>query len=179
MLLVRRPDRKMKGEDKFQLVLLDAGICSELDTRDRANFLELFSAVLADDGAGVARLMIDRSRHHSLPGGGGPTRLRPVRQPEFEAQMQALVHEVRAQGLLLGRTGGVGGVSGLLRRVLGLCCEHRVKLDPHFVSVLLSVAVIEGLGRRLDPDIDLLVRAGPFIARAAAKAALSAVTSSA
>jgi len=164
MLLTRRPE----DPGKFQLVLLDTGIYSELTREDRRNFLALFKAVIDDDGGAAARMMIEESREFVLPS-GQKTKLRPVDQEKFEAKMQKLVHEARTRGLLLGRE----GVSGLLHSVLSLCYEHRVKLEPHFVSVVLSVAIMEGLGRRLDPDIDLLARAAPFIAKAAAKAAMS------
>lgn len=164
MLLTRRPE----DPEKFQLVLLDTGIYSELTREDRRNFLALFKAVIDDDGGAAARMMIEESREFVLPN-GQKTKLRPVEQEKFEAKMHHLVHEARTRGLLLGRE----GVSGLLHSVLSLCYEHRVKLEPHFVSVVLSVAIIEGLGRRLDPDIDLLARAAPFIAKAAAKAALT------
>lgn len=161
MLLRRRNDAK----HPFQLVLLDAGITAELQPRDRENLLALFQAVLKDDGEAAARLMVERSR-------GG---LRPVRQKEFEKKMGRVVTQARAKGLRCGGGDGDGdgGLSGLLRTVLGLCYEHRVKLEPHFVSVVLSVAIMEGLGKRLDPDLDLIARAAPFIAKAAARAALS------
>ena len=182
-MLTRRPkgEGTEGAEGPFQLVLLDAGIYTELGPEDRQNFLSLFKAVIEDDGAGAARMMIEKSREYELPN-GKKTKLQPVRQAEFEAKMGVLVHSAREGGLRMG--GGhvmrgvadkhdaeeIGGVSGLLRDVLRLCYEHRVKLDSHFVSVVLGVAIIEGLGRRLDPDIDLLARAAPFIARAAAKA---------
>lgn len=164
MLLRRNPE----DPEQFQLILLDTGIYSELHREDRLNFLALFKAVIEDDGRGAARMMIEKSREFELPN-GQKTKLQPLRQEEFEEKIQAVVHAARTQGLLLGHE----GVSGLLRNVLGLCYEHRVKLEPHFVSVVLSVAIIEGLGRRLDPDVDLLARAAPFIAKAAARAAFS------
>ena len=154
------------------MVLLDAGIYAELDRKDRQNFLSLFKAVLADDGASAARMMIEKSREFELPN-GTKMKLQPVRQEEFEKKMQALVHSARVNGLRLGGDCEIGGVSGLLRDVLTLCYEHQVRLESRFVSVILGVAIIEGLGRRLDPDIDILARAAPFIARAATRAILS------
>lgn len=171
-ILLMRPVGKSGGEKSFQLVLLDAGIYTELNRSDREKFLSLFKAVIDDDGERVARMMIEKSREFELPN-GKKTRLKPLNQDLFESKMKILVHRAWGCGLRVGGGDDIGGVSGLLQEVLRLCYEHRVRLDSRFVSVVLGVAVIEGLGRRLDPSIDLLTRAAPFIAKAAAKEALS------
>lgn len=54
-------------------------------------------------------------------------------------------------------------VADLLRRVFNVLREHRVKLEPNFTSVIISIMVLEGLGRTLDPDMDLLWAAAPFL----------------
>lgn len=41
--------------------------------------------------------------------------------------------------------------------------RHRVKQDGSFSSVILSMVVIEGLGRSLDPNIDIFAELLPFI----------------
>ena len=35
------------------------------------------------------------------------------------------------------------------------------------MAVIIAMGVLEGLGRRLDPDIDVLLRAAPYVLRAA------------
>ena len=66
-------------------------------------------------------------------------------------------------GLSLGRI----GIGALLQRVLVLCYIHKVKLEPKFVSVMIAMGVVEGLGKRLDPDVDVLLRAAPYVLKAA------------
>ena len=44
------------------MILLDAGLVTELDAVDRRNFLDLFRAVAVGDGRLAAQLMIERSR---------------------------------------------------------------------------------------------------------------------
>jgi predicted unusual protein kinase regulating ubiquinone biosynthesis (AarF/ABC1/UbiB family) len=39
--------------------------------------------------------------------------------------------------------------------------------EPKFVSVMVAMAVVEGLGKRLDPDVDVLMRAAPYVLKAA------------
>lgn len=47
----------------------------------------------------------------------------------------------------------VGALIGNFFRVLS---EHKVKLDSNFVNIMLAVMVVEGLGRSLDPNIDII-----------------------
>ena len=41
--------------------------------------------------------------------------------------------------------------------------RHRVRLDANFSSVVIAIAIVEGLGRVLDPQLDLVRRARPYL----------------
>ena len=58
-------------------------------------------------------------------------------------------------------------MSNILQSLLVACYKYQVKLESKFVSVLLAIGVVEGLGRRLDPDVDILKKAAPYILKAA------------
>jgi aarF domain-containing kinase len=73
--------------------------------------------------------------------------------------MADIVGEVHKNGLTLGRI----GIGELLGRVLTLCYRHRVKLESNFASVVIAMGILDGLGRRLDPDINLLRLAVPYV----------------
>ena len=47
-------------------------------------------------------------------------------------------------------------VGALLSRVLDLCRIHGVEIDPAMATLVLSVLVLEGLGRSLDPTFNIL-----------------------
>jgi aarF domain-containing kinase len=51
----------------------------------------------------------------------------------------------------------------LLSRVLDLCREHGVEIDPAMANVVISTLVLEGLGRSLHPDLNLIDCAVPFV----------------
>ncbi|KAJ1419680.1 hypothetical protein B484DRAFT_364998 [Ochromonadaceae sp. CCMP2298] len=140
------------------LVLLDAGLTIELHPQDRKNFIALFKAVVENDGREAARLMMA-----SAPSGGGDGDGGVVRAEEFEYEMAALVDEVHKQGLSLGAV----SVGQLLAQVLGLCYRHHVQLESRFVSVVVAIMLAEGMGRRLDPEVDIIKRAAPHIRSAA------------
>lgn len=50
------------SSNKWRLSFIDAGLVSTLDKQDRKNFVELFSAVVVNNGKRVGELMVDRSR---------------------------------------------------------------------------------------------------------------------
>ena len=58
------------------------------------------------------------------------------------------------------------GIGALLHRVLTLCYKHRVKLESNFVSVVVAIGVLEGVGRRLDPDVNIMRLAASYVLNA-------------
>ncbi|KAJ1930797.1 hypothetical protein FBU59_006936, partial [Linderina macrospora] len=41
--------------------------------------------------------------------------------------------------------------------------SHHVKLEPDFINIIMAMFVLEGIGRRLDPDSDILKVALPML----------------
>jgi aarF domain-containing kinase len=125
-----------------QLVFLDAGLVTQLDARNRRNFLDLFRAVAEFDGFRAGRLMAERC---ATPA--------EVLEPDvFALRVQHLVLGVKSQTFALGRV----RVGDVLAEVLAVARRHHVRLEGDFVNVVLSILVLEGVGRQLDPDLDLL-----------------------
>ena len=58
-------------------------------------------------------------------------------------------------------------VSKILSDLLSIVSTHKVSLEPNFTCVVLALMVLEGLGRSLDPNLDLLDGAKMFLFRAA------------
>lgn len=69
---------------------------------------------------------------------------------------------------------GKVGINSLLQKVLVLCYQHQVKLESRFVSVVVAIGVLEGMGRQLDPDVDILKKVTPYALRAAVVSAAEA-----
>lgn len=142
-----------------QLTVLDTGICTELNTEDRKNLVLLLKYVIEGDGVNVARLMMNKSRSRN------PNQI--IIDPEgFERSMSHLISETFQHG---GLHLANHGVTKLLNEVLMLCYRHRVRLESGFSSIMLSIGIVEGLGIQLDPDIDIISRAAPFIIKSAAR----------
>jgi predicted unusual protein kinase regulating ubiquinone biosynthesis (AarF/ABC1/UbiB family) len=56
-------------------------------------------------------------------------------------------------------------VSVVLFDMLQILRRHRVRANPTFTMVNIAIAVTEGIGKQLDPHIDLMAEALPFFAQ--------------
>ncbi|XP_006734970.1 uncharacterized aarF domain-containing protein kinase 2 isoform X2 [Leptonychotes weddellii] len=132
----------------LRLVLLDAGIVAELRAADLSNFRAVFTAVAMGQGQRVAELIL----HHA--------RASECRDVEgFKAEMATLVTQARKDTITLEKL----QVSSLLSNVFKLLMTHKVKLESNFASIVFAIMVLEGLGRSLDPKLDILEAAKPFL----------------
>ena len=144
-----------KTTTKRTIVFLDAGIATQLSPMDQRNLLDLFRAVILNKGEEAGRLMVERAKYErcsQTPGG----------VDAFAAGIGALVaefHDSRKSGLTLGAV----RIGSLLSRVLDLCRIHGVEIDPSMASIVVSTLVLEGLGRALEPSLNLMDFAMPFV----------------
>jgi len=130
-----------------RIAIVDLGLVGELDPPHRATFSRFFAAWASRDADTVAHLLYALALN-PMEGSAGFEKFRTA-LAEFMARTS--VHrmaEVHPGKLLL-------DMLGLLRR-------HRVRMAPAFTIVNIAIAVTEGIGRQLDPDLDLMAEALPF-----------------
>lgn len=132
----------------LRLVLLDAGIVAELQAADLRNFRAVFMAVAMGQGQRVAELILHHARASECEDVEG-----------FKAEMARLVTQARKNTITLEKL----QVSSLLSNVFKLLMTHKVKLESNFASIVFAIMVLEGLGRSLDPKLDILEAAKPFL----------------
>lgn len=127
-----------------QLIFIDTGLVTELNALNRQNFLDLFRAVAEFDGYKAGHLMVDRCRQPDA-----------VIDPEvFALKMQHLVLAVKGRTFALGNI----KIGDVLSEVLSMVRGHHVRMEGDFVNVVISILLLEGIGRSLDPDLDLFKR---------------------
>ncbi|KAL7982300.1 hypothetical protein Chor_009898 [Crotalus horridus] len=132
----------------LRLVLLDAGIVAELQSGDLENFRAVFTAVVLGQGEKVAELILHHSRANQCKD-----------VEKFKADMAELVTRARSNAVALEKF----QVASLLSSVFRLLMIHQVKLESNFACVVFAIMVLEGLGRSLDPDLDVLKAAKPLL----------------
>lgn len=140
-------------QDDGTLVFIDLGMVAEIPADLMRPWIETFQALGGNDGKAAARLF-----YTYAPSVGTTDYARYERDTmkffdDFEGKR---LGEVEVSEL-------IGGMMNILRR-------HRIQVEPVFTVVNLGVLVAEGLGKQLDPDIDLVQMAMPYLAEAAANA---------
>jgi ubiquinone biosynthesis protein len=139
-------------EDK--LALLDLGLVGELDGPHRRGFTKFFAAWAQRDGDTMAHLMYEMSANAQETAGHGPP------DPEaFERYRAAIIEFV---GRYWGQRMGEVQVGKVLFDMLGILRRHRVRVNPTFTIVNIAIAVTEGIGKQLDPELDLMAEALPY-----------------
>ncbi|KAL3423687.1 ABC1 family protein [Phlyctema vagabunda] len=132
-----------------QLIFIDTGLVTELNATNRRNFLDLFKAVAEFDGYKAGNLMCERCRQPDAV----------IDQEIFALKMQHLVLGVKSRTLALGNM----KIGDILNEVLGMVRLHHVRMEGDFVNVVISILLLEGIGRALNPNIDLLSSALPIL----------------
>jgi aarF domain-containing kinase len=145
-----------------QLIFIDTGLVTQLNDTNRKNFLDLFRAVAEFDGYRAGHLMVQRCRQPDA-----------VIDPEiFALKMQHLVLGVKSKTFALGQI----KFGDVLHEVLTMVRNHHVRVEGDFVNVVISILLLEGIGRQLDPDMDLFKSAIPILREVGARGAREAIS---
>ena len=83
----------------------------------------------------------------------------------FALKMQHLVLSVKSRTLALGSV----KIGDILQQVLAMVRTHHVRLEGDFVNVVISILLLEGIGRSLNPDVDLLSSSLPILRQLSAQ----------
>jgi len=132
--------------------LIDMGLVAEVPEPMRKPWVETFVAVATCDGVRAAELF-----YTYAPAVG------TADYAAYEAAVVAHLEKLRGRPLAeIEVTTAVGGAMAILR-------EHRVQVDPTFTVVQLAMLVAEGVGKQLDPALDVYACATPILAQAAVR----------
>jgi ubiquinone biosynthesis protein len=132
-----------------RIAMVDLGLVGELDAPHRATFGRFFAAWAQGDAETLAHLLYSLALNPSDEG------------EAFEAFRKALADFVTRTAVH--RMAEVHPGKALLD-MLSLLRRHRIRMAPAFTIVNIAIAVTEGIGRQLDPELDLLAEAIPFFA---------------
>lgn len=138
-----------------QLIFIDTGLATQLNETNRRNFLDLFRAVAEFDGYRAGLLMCERCRQPEAV----------LDEDVFALKMQHLVLSVKSRTLALGAV----SIGDILQQVLGMVRAHHVRMEGDFVNIVIGILLLEGIGRSLDPDIDLLSASLPILRQLSAQ----------
>ncbi len=128
------------------MTFLDLGMVAEIPLDLMKPWTDTFAALARRDGRESARLFYV----HAPSVGSGS-------YEEYERDV--VVYLERLYGARLGEV----EVSAVVSGMMNVLRRHRVKIEPVFTVVNVALLVAEGLGKQLDPDIDLVSLAVPYL----------------
>ncbi|KAL0407327.1 UNVERIFIED_CONTAM: putative serine/threonine-protein kinase abkC [Sesamum latifolium] len=142
-ILVRVARSKRSSKKLFKtkphVIFLDVGMTAELSKNDRINLLEFFKAVARRDGRTAAESTLRLSKKQNCP------------HPE------AFIQEVKESFDFWGTPeGDVVHPAECMQHLLEQVRRHRVNVDGNVCTVMVTVLVLEGWQRKLDPDYDVM-----------------------
>ncbi|KAL0321191.1 UNVERIFIED_CONTAM: putative serine/threonine-protein kinase abkC [Sesamum radiatum] len=142
-ILVRVARSKRSSKKLFKtkphVIFLDVGMTAELSKNDRINLLEFFKAVARRDGRTAAECTLRLSKKQNCP------------HPE------AFIQEVKKSFDFWGTPeGDVVHPAECMQQLLEQVRRHRVNVDGNVCTVMVTVLVLEGWQRKLDPDYDVM-----------------------
>ena len=139
--------------DDGRVVMIDLGLVAEIPAELMRPWLQTFTALAQQNGAEVARLLY-------------------VHAPEVgELDYQAYEAECVAWfARWAGKPIGEIETSVVVTGVMSILRRYRIRIDPSFTVVHLGLLVAEGLGKQLDPTLDMVSLAFPVLARAMLRA---------
>lgn len=142
-ILVRLPQRKSSRKKLFRLkphiIFLDVGMIAELSKSDRHILLEFFKAVALRDGRTAAECTLRLSRRQSCP------------------DPKAFIEELERTFTFWGTSeGDIYHPAECMHQLLEQVRRYRVNVDGNVCTVLVTILVLEGWQRKLDPDYDIM-----------------------
>jgi len=128
-----------------KVVILDLGLTAELDEAARRAFAQFFAGWAGGDGTVMARLMSELSPSSKVKD-----------YATYEKEVKEFV------GRYHGKPLGEVQVSTVAFDMMNILRRHRVRVNPVYTMANVAIAVTEGIGKQLDPKLDLVQAALPF-----------------
>ena len=130
------------------ICLLDLGMVGRLDRDTREHILDLLMAVVRHDAGALVNAVLRLTIWEGDPD------LRALRREASEFMDVNLYRPLRE--IELGR---------LLQQVFDVALAHRLRVPADLLLLIKALTTIEGVGRQLDPEFDIISKASPMVAR--------------
>lgn len=134
---------------------LDCGLCGRLSRRQRDVLTDMMLAVTRQDFEGLARILWRVGIH-------GPDSTRDY--GAFEADVAA-----RTERWFAGKKMAEIEFGHMFTDLIQIALEHRIRMPTEFTMVFKAIVTIEGVGKQLQPDLDLISAVRPYARRVLAE----------
>lgn len=130
-----------------KVIILDLGLTAELDDAARRAFALFFASWAGRNGKTMAKLMSELSPSSKV-----------ADYAAYEREVEEFVGRYHGKAL------GEVQVSTVAFDMFNILRRHRVRVNPVYTMCNVAIAVTEGIGKQLDPSLDLVQEALPIFA---------------
>ncbi|MFH0900988.1 MAG: AarF/UbiB family protein [Pseudomonadota bacterium] len=132
-----------------RIALVDLGLVGEVEQKKRLDFMRFFAAWAQRDGKTMSRVLLELS----------PARAQTPSREGFERAVDDFVQRT------WGKPIGDLQIGAVVLDLLHILRRYGIRVNPTFTMVSIAIAVTEGIGRQLDPSLNLMQEAVPFFAK--------------
>lgn len=129
-----------------RIALFDLGLVTELTPKDRLMFAQTMYYMANGMGRELARHMYELCQ-----------RLGPIDYAAYEAEMVEYLRRY------INRPLGEIEMASAIASFFDIFRRYRMRMDGRFTVLNISFVVVEGLGKKLDPTLDITAQARPFL----------------
>ena len=129
--------------------LIDFGLVGRMTPTMKDAMADLLLAIVTHDYAGAARCLYDISLHSGR-----------VNYGQWEADTVELCEKYFAH-----RTLGEVDFGALLRDLVEGAIRHDVRIPPDYTMFFKAIMTVEGIGKTITPDLDLIGECRPYVER--------------
>ena len=134
------------------LTLVDVGLVSELNLSSITSLTDVANAALRFDGYKIAELLMKGSRYPDLV----------IHAEQGKLEMAKLV-----EGVVLDDQGRLPiskiYSTNVVKHFTAFLRDHRVHLEGDFIAICVACLLIEGIGRSLDSELDLMESVSEYV----------------
>ena len=135
--------------EKNRIGPVDFGMVGFVDQQTREVFVDLIHSITTDNFKLTARLLCELSEYENQP---------DLKLLEKDLSLFVSTHLLKSLKDIK--------TARMVNQFLELCAIHNLKIPPDFFLMIKAFISIEGLGKKLDPDFDILSHAIPYVAAA-------------
>ena len=140
--------RKEPKQTNLRICLVDAGMVAQLKEHESSTFIGLLASLGQGDGRLAAKFALRFSQKNDLS---------LEEQEEFSREMDVLFQKM-CKGY--GTNVDVGEV---LRGILGLIRDHKVRIDANYATLVVNILCIQSLAMKVCPEYNNLDMAEPLL----------------
>jgi ubiquinone biosynthesis protein len=130
------------------LCLIDFGMVGRIDRQGRESLIDLLTGVVLRDEASTTDALLRLTFWDDEPN-----------RRELESDVSSFI-EVHCTGPLKNIDLGK-----LLKELMDVAGKHRLRIPPDLFLVIKALSTLEGIGRKLNPEFDVIGEAAPVIRR--------------